>query len=292
MSTFFSSVLGNVIVTFSSLLLVTAFIRKISKDADEDLNPTKRDDIALYLMGLKESGIPIEWMPNFILVFDKFFGKKHFKINCFYKSAIISILMYIIVSFLLVGMQVNLDEHLFSYILLIGGLAILINIPIDYVSLLQTRIIIGLKLNTLAKIIIDNILTYIIFCTIPFVAFYAYAFITNKLNSENLTFQHFFSFYEMQALLIYDYLSNPEIEDASDLLGTQIFAVSLITTFTTTIWLWLHGLAEFTIKLLSPIPRITDWLDIEKSPIRSIGIIINLYIWLFGLVIIALKLTF
>ena len=57
--------------------------------ANSLLNPARKDEIALWLMGAQSDET---WARTFTSLFDAVFGERHFSMNCFIRSAIASLL--------------------------------------------------------------------------------------------------------------------------------------------------------------------------------------------------------
>ena len=62
------------------------------------------------------------------------------------------------------------------------------------------------------------------------------------------------------------------------------------TAFTTSIWLWLHGLAQLTIRSLNAFGSVFSWLNVKEKPIRAIGTTINVFVVTIGTVLFPLYL--
>lgn len=94
---FLSSVWGAAVIWFGGLWAIVLFIHKVTKNADDDLDPVKRKALSDDLEDAIAEN-PGDWVSDFTNVFDRFFGKKHLRLRCFYRSALISIFCFIILS--------------------------------------------------------------------------------------------------------------------------------------------------------------------------------------------------
>ena len=54
-----------------------------------------------------------------------------------------------------------------------------------------------------------------------------------------------------------------------------ILVISVLTTFTASLWLWLFGLAQLTIRLSRYTVQSVHFLNIEKAPFSAIGLVAN-----------------
>jgi hypothetical protein len=266
---------------FVSLLTITKFIRKITTIADEELNIKKKEKLSNHLLYLTKKTPDDSWLNYFNFLFDVIFGENHFSIKCFLISTSISLTTYFFLS---------LGTYLTTYCF---GLSItsflifafLINVIIDYISLLQTRIVLSLNISIIFKLLIDIILTVLI--TLVWISC-IYAIYLNSIGYFEL------SYFNFQGILIDIYNnfinfskslfriheeSNKEDLCSSGLQSQNLqITIFVLTSFTTSIWLWLHGLSHLIIRYLHFTKWISDWLNIEKAPIRSIGIFCNILI--------------
>jgi len=60
---FLSSAWSDAVFWFGGLVAITAFIRKVSKDAEDDLDPEKRQVLGLQLLKIEYRNT-ISWIPN------------------------------------------------------------------------------------------------------------------------------------------------------------------------------------------------------------------------------------
>lgn len=279
-----NSIWADIGIWMLFLNLICNFITKRCKEIESQLNPDKRDDIALSLMQVKQDGISISWIPNFSTVSDNFFGKKLFSFKSFLKSTIISLFFFIAASYVAqpyvyegfkaLDSSTRYDQMtLFVVTMLLIVAFAVINLVCDYISLVQTRLILRSNLSVIWKLILDAILTAaIIFLWI--------VFIVHAGSDDGIPFfQRAEHFLGSIGSAVFGELPK------EDFYISFFFFVPFITTFSTSIWMWLHGLSELVITLLSGIRPITKWLNVEEKPIRSIGTVINFLIWCIGLIL-------
>ncbi|RDE22498.1 hypothetical protein DV711_07825 [Motiliproteus coralliicola] len=261
-----SSAWSDAAIWFAGLWAILMFIRKVSKDADSELDPTKKELIAKRLMGVNENNIS-SWVPNFEFVFDRFFGKKHLAWKCFYRSSLISM---VLTSFLLVYSSVfdNRDDPVYLLFVFAIFISFFFNALIDYVSLLETRIILSLHISTFLKIIIDSMLTLIL--SVAWVSLLCWLFDFGP--GEN--------FSEKIEMIFNSLIGDSKFQD--DIVGIRII---ILTSYSTSVWLWLHGVAHMCVRGLSSISVIIKWLNVSESPLRAIGTTINLILFIFGVLL-------
>jgi hypothetical protein len=71
------------------------------------------------------------------------------------------------------------------------------------------------------------------------------------------------------------WFSSTETLFSDDYLGIRII---FATSFTTSAWLWLHGLSQLTIRALSGTGALMGYLNVENRPVRTIGNVVNVYL--------------
>ena len=247
------------------------FIRKCFKDMDDDLAPDKREELSNRLVRIRDQGIPSSWVADFTEVFDRFFSKRHLSWRCFLLSLLISFISFwvflIIFSVFIDDMDsfedlskniAKIDHRTLATIalgsLLINGLA-------DYVSLLETRLFLKSKLSIGVVLILDVIATLFI-----------------------VTFWLGFALYVSSPLDVSDIaIGMLSVRSAQD--DYVVMYVFILTTFTTSIWLWLHGISHATIKILKPTSAILAWTNVQEKPMLAIGRVAHVYIMAFSVLL-------
>lgn len=258
---------GQTVIWFGSLWAITLFIRKVSKDADADLDPEKKMILANRLSGLDQESFS-SWVPDFTLVFDRFFGSKHFAWRCFYRSTLISVITFISLNFIF-GRFDQISDTLEVLIA-----AFILNAIIDYISLLETRALLSRQIHISLKLILDAIFTFILSSIWFAVVFHVAINIGDGMMVVLERASDIFKLIKEFWLLL---PSKDHFLDF-DVLARAV----LLTGFTTSIWLWLHGLAQVSIRGLSSIPIIMSWLNVREAPLRAIGTTINIIVLFLG----------
>jgi hypothetical protein len=167
-------------------------------------------------------------------------------------------------------------------ILIVG---ILVNVPSDYIALLETRWIMRSSLRTSWKIVADFVLTYLI--SLGWLAFLLSLFLGPKIG-----FMTYWAIaldpIEVGAAIDYrNTTDSAEALFAAMFLDALIFYVFLSrivlgTSYVTSIWVWISGLADFFIRFLSRYQKVVDYLNIEEKPVRSLGLMISIFLFLVG----------
>lgn len=263
----FSSTWGFAIIWFGAMWALIGFVRKVSKDADDDLDPEKRKSFGEDLVRMTARDLD-SWIPEFTEVFDRFFGKKHLRWRCFYRSSLISMFTFVVLTTMLLLIEYDPEETLAEFLLFVLSavvFAALFNVFVDYLSLLETRILLNTRMPLSLKILVDVILTFLL--TLAWISFPIW--VLEELGG-----------YLQSVIYVWDAFTGTGNENV-----TEIVRVMIGTAFSTSIWLWLHGLAQFTIRILSTMAFIINWLNVKEKPLRAIGTTINIYVLLLGVVL-------
>lgn len=294
-------VTSSTLVWAAGLWGMLLFIKKATWDSDKHLNPLKRTELYENIACITKN--PELWVVNFNYLFDEFFGKKHFGLICFVKSTLISITLFTLVWFILDGTKNRLD------IIEVISIAAITNVFIDYASLLETRYILSLKLLFIYKLAVDLLLTlFIAFSwSLTVSVYFSITAMSGMISAmanpipepgsdiesihEPVLQEETIGFGDVINGISEFFSGLPEfimLHNQSSLnenIFLLIIVVSVITSFSTSIWLWLHGISHLTIKSFSASNYIMGWLDIKDKPLRSIGIVINVYIMILGIIV-------
>ncbi|MEM9012377.1 MAG: tetratricopeptide repeat protein [Pseudomonadota bacterium] len=217
------------------------------------LHPTSRDEIALWLMGAQtEEG----WSRSFISLFDAVFGERHLSWKCFVRSAIAS-LIAVAVIWLLMGRLGAIGPRLQAELSLgaVLALALIVNVAADYLSLLETRWLLG-QMHRFRSWPVQ-----------------ALVLIGDLLLSGAIIW-----------LAIYAYVSSPlytgEGESFAEILGVfSIFSVLFYSTFLTSVWTWAYILSTWVMRTVARL-RIARLLDVEGKPVAILGLILGSVVFL------------
>jgi hypothetical protein len=192
-------------------------------------------------------------------IFNLTFGEQHFSKKCLRRSAMATIIVYVMFAAVLFfeGHQFLLPKSvseiaLYFYLILYFGFA-----P-DYLSLGKTRVLLSMRPKT------RNIAFGFILVFVDILA--SAAIIAGTLF---ILFSPDFSIIKTTIDLYQD-----------DIIGlwtgkpTSVFSIMLFSTLFTSVWTILILLSTALLKLLAPVQRFTGWFfDVEKHPIQAIGIV-------------------
>ncbi len=267
-----NSTWSHAAVWFGALWAIYLFINKVSKDAEEVLNPEKMKALSDELLRIKDRDIS-SWVPDFTSVFDRFFGENHLSWRCFSRSLLISISVFSALLFLYIPDFIFQSKGTIDIFLFIIFLAAIFNVVLDYISLLETRIILTIPAPILVKIFLDAILTLLLTMS------WSVVVVTVSLLSVSKSAV----WSDISLDSIYLFWLGVFSNSSQD--GSKFYYIVIATSFTTSIWLWLHGLSFLAIRTLSNVQKFMGWLNVKETPLRAIGTTINLIVLTFGVLL-------
>jgi hypothetical protein len=263
--------------------------------ADGLISQQASDDLSSYLLDpRRERSIKTAylWPKIFIEFFDHIFGEKHLTFKCFYRSAIASITAVIICAAAIIivvekslagdGVHEILQAPIEVYIYL-SIFFISFNVLPDYISLLETRIVIDKIRKSKSAvmrffwIMLDVAATLFIFWIATYTSILILSNILPGIAAE--------SFFGMLELII-NSIWNP----ASDI-DNEILAIFLWTTFFTSIWVWLYVASQLVTRLISPLRKSVHFvqylLPIDTKPLLSVCMVMAVISCVFTWIILA-----
>ena len=257
--------------------------------ADDAFSKEFKEDVSLCLQCLDVKSSLQHWPGHFVALFDWWFGAKHLTWRCFWRSSVASLLSVALLTFIWRMLRPSEWDRVIGDIgfwLLIAFTAlgaVIYNLLADYISLIETRYIIG-RMSTgksctalLFFMVLDVVLT---------VAIFLFCFL--------LFGTLFVMFQSLSSIGIYDAIKRLFVDAPETLTfsgDNQNLAIYFYSTFFTSVWIWLYAISQVLIRSCTRIDwvvRILQYiLPLEDRPFRSIGIICSLiaccFFWVVGL---------
>lgn len=265
---------------------VTAFFWVLFERADKVAKPEVRKSISKFLRNLEFGRSLNEWPKNFCLVFDSIFGERHFSWKCIFRSALASIIsvwfLFGIFSLFCTKIAEMMANMIYiARLTLFFVLILIINVFFDYLSLLETRLILRqfgdqpTLLRIIAFLILDVVATVAII-TIPF---FSWPLIFGGFNSAIRAIKDFYS--------VWIWFKGTE----------PILAVFFYSTFFTSVWVWIYALVSIFVLILRKTERVwaflkNIFLDIENKPILAMGWIASMIVTIIFIISIPFKIFF
>lgn len=211
-----------------------------------------KDSIALWLMGT--SGSEESWSRTFCKIFDAVFGKRHFSLRCILPSILAS-LIAVMTLWLLIGTGAGYEARLeavpqFGAVLLVG---IVVNAGADYVSLLETRWLLG-RMDRLHHWVFQALL---LLADLIFTALIIWA-----------------ALWVFQRTGLYRQTMGGDGEDLGQvLLIFSPFAVFFYSTFVTSVWVWFYITSTWMMRILARLP-LHRIFDIAGRPVGVLSYVL------------------
>jgi hypothetical protein len=289
-----AEILGSVLVKAAGwvglISVVTLWIRNITKDFDDDLSPETRERLVEQLR--INTAPNAAWMIIFQQLFTNVFGSRHFSWLCFRRSVAISASTFVLLgigfgTFIIDTSGLNKVGPFWPYIMWAVWLTFLIIVGIvyngllDYVSLLKARLIIRSSQPIPIKILLEILLTAIIIRAGFFVLIFLlmYSGLSVSIDAAKVADTHTAS-----SVLILFILFMLQFAKFPPFFGTVAF-VMFATSYTVSVWVIINALSAWVIRL---VPALFSALNVAQKPVRALGVVSILFIWLFGLSVAAI----
>lgn len=275
-------------------------VKLLFSSIEESLTKKAKSNLADWLENLKTPNTIIALPTNFKMMLQRLFGDDYFTLKAFKVSSLFSLIAVFLISAIYFSINPYSIKKFtniwgaFGYIIFYG---LLINIIADFISLCQTRKIIGLMeghrfLGIGVLFLVDIIVTYVVFVLFVFIGFslgYFFAIIEYNIYNwlghpiENKV-ENFTTFYNYIKIAL-----SGTIPKAFSFKHQQfLLPVFLYTTFTTTIWMFLYSISCQFLILSQKVDRIwkiiNRFFSIRKKPVGSIGTIAVIILTIFFLV--------
>ncbi|MBW2608079.1 MAG: hypothetical protein JRD05_10640 [Deltaproteobacteria bacterium] len=268
---------GFITYIVSWLGVITGIFTLFEK-ASDSLKEESRVAISQWLMNVGMQGGQPKWPTLFAATFDSVFTKRHLSWSCFWRSSLASVFAVILIALLLNSLGIVTDiyetiseEGIGAVLFALLFCCIVFNIIPDYISLLETRIVINWmsKKNTflhiLVLLLLDIVATNIIFFVITFMLL------------SLLTLLPGFDLVMTIKKGLNMYIQGLTLSGKDKNMGIFIYS-----TFFTSIWVWLYAFSGLCVGIVNKSKSVLEFfkkhLAIEDRPLRSMGFVIVLII--------------
>lgn len=255
--------------------------------AEHVTKPKIKRGISRWLQNQGHGDAVRNWPDAFIRVFDQIFGEKHLSWKCFRRSCLASVAGVVILSVFALDAQFwdELPETPAPWLKLILMVltAVFVNLIPDYLSLLETRYLLSLMRQTdspIARVLIlvlDLLATWYAFFFFLLVLYLGAGLLTGDPDAQlQGTEWLILPIFPFGALWM-------TVTDATQLWGAPeatFFAILIGSTFLTSAWLWLYlagaGALKLARRMRKGTIRAVSVFDVDRQPLRSIGMVCNL----------------
>jgi len=252
-----------------------------------------KKDISKWLKNIDPDEPVKNWPEQFAAVFDRLFGEKHLTWKCFVRSSFASIIAVFLMTLIwgvlrsddFVGYFTStpLTHVLIRFVFWI----LLFNLLADYVSLLETRLVIRFMKSSRLSKILGLATDFILTAGIYFIGFIVGSIISgvvieilyeSLVDWEPTSRNEILSFETL--LSVFFPLGQGGLNEMIQLKCTDHqlpFGIYFYSTFFTSLWLWLYVISGFTVKLTQKLNISLNWLkkylDIDQKPLRSMALV-------------------
>lgn len=223
------------------------------------------------------------WSESFAALFDRIFGRKHLSWHCFRRSSVASIVFVGVVALVYTALFPDVASTE-AYLWLVP-LAVTINLLADYLSLLETRLLLRWIGAGSAWYGVVMLLTFDVFATGAI--WWVTANAMPELISEIISFTRGGGWDligpagQSWGLREWAFWMWSRAQEALSLPPADgeawTIQVLFLSTFFTSVWLWLHTLtlsvSAFLLRMNSGVGFLLGVTDVERQPFRSMGFV-------------------
>ena len=241
---------------------------------DDGLSQDAREQLGRRLKTVAQPYSGASWPKLFVGVFDTVFSRHHLSLACFTRSFAASVIA--VFCMLLIWASIQYDgftqyfDSVTSFDIAFFVVFFLIfNAVPDFLSLLETRLLINVMAGTRNVLLLvlvlafDLVITGVIFLFVMFVFFFDAPL--GGVDDSSLTWSLLIERLQLGLTFSSKHPWEPPL------------GIFFYSTFFTSFWLWLFGLtygALLLIRQMSVVIRFVSWLlPIGTKPIRSIGVV-------------------
>ncbi|MEL7106245.1 MAG: tetratricopeptide repeat protein [Pseudomonadota bacterium] len=245
--------LEDITAAFGWQLTLAAFFFLMTNFALGLMSREKKDTLALWLMG---AGTEDNWSRSFLDLFDALFGERHLSARCLIRSCIASGVSVSLIWGLMIWSgtldRVAFGSLGFANALMIG---VAVNFIADYVSLLETRYLLGRvpKLKRVSAqalvLLIDLVITGAIILLAIWLVQRSGLFVVERADVLSVG------------------------------LAFSIYSAPFYSTFLTSVWTWVYILSTWVIRGFARL-RLADWIDVEHRPTLIVSLILSGFVLL------------
>lgn len=244
--------------------------------AEKSLSDTSRQQLREIFKF--DAGSALKSLPSsFASLFDYIFGDNHWTPKCLAASTLFSFVGVLVITSLALSLDLlninafgSLMEWLPAFLLIfVTGIAY--NVIPDYVSLLETRWLVGkvqATKNLVLVLLLDLVLSFVLFIVWVWLLFVVPPLLLDITNPPVLT---------LEWVLGMMTFTGTDTGKGNSFTTGGVFGIFFYSTFITSIWLWLYAIAvlisRVLLKMNSGLGHVLKATDVETQPFRSLGFV-------------------
>jgi len=225
--------------------------------AEQTLSDETRRTVAARLREA-DARVAIESIPSqFALLFDRVFGERHLSWRCFKRSSVASLVAAAVSALVISPVwtrmmfgDVPLETDVLSWVAAGAAVAVLINLVVDYLSLLETRLVLR-YIESSGWLLLGLVADFVVTALIGWVVWGA----------------------------VFRFVWEP-VSDTANIVSVSVLSsvfIGFLSTFMTSVWLWLFAgsvpLSRLLLGMNSGVGFLLRVTDIERQPFRSMGFV-------------------
>jgi serine/threonine protein kinase len=252
------------------------------REGEKLMSGESRAQVTDWLLRENFADRPANWPSTFVDLFDAVFTENHLSWTCFRRSALTSML---VLSVLFAGFSgfglITLPTSLLGWaeITALLGIPIALNVVIDYISLFETRWVLG-RMSASDRIpvhvmylVVDLVLTALcIILPVSILQVFGLGLMTEfSMWSSAFWYQLYSAILNMTELFV---------TFTGEYLGEipRVMSVMLLSTLFTSVWGWLYAGAGLILRITHPVLASLDWLkrhlNVETHPVHAMGMLL------------------
>lgn len=271
---------------FATGILIFGFVAGVCWKANDVISNTLKEAISDLVLGRRSIKEFDHWLLVVTTFFEIWFGKRHISLRCVVYSCITSlcslflfVTIHVLLNLNFIVENIQILKSSFYAILLLLSFGALMNLVPDYISLLETRLILE-KINA-SRCSISKILFYLIFdFVLTSLIFWIYfilivaSFVILFTNNRSIL-DAFYIGIPRWASIVDAYNFNQDRDS-----GINI-GVFLYTTCVTSIWIWIFISLSAVVLVLKKIDAIRRpfelFLNFRGEPVKSLGVVLGIF---------------
>jgi serine/threonine protein kinase len=276
----------EILAFFGTWMAVCVGVVGLFREGEKVMSAESRAAVSDWLLEENFAERHSNWPGTFVALFDALFTREHLSWTCFRRSAITSVLVVTVLfaGFAAVGLiTIPTTVTDLAEIAVLLGLPVALNIVIDYVSLFETRWVLGQMSATdhtaehVGYLGLDLVLTALcVVLPVSVLQIFGLGVMT-EFSAWTAAF-----WYQLGSALLN--MMELFVTVTAEGLGEipRVMSVMLFSTMFTSVWVWLYAAAGGVLRTFRPVLESLDWLkrhlNVESRPVHAMGMFLALLI--------------
>lgn len=276
----------EVLAFFGTWMAVCVGVMGLFREGEKVMSAESRVAVSDWLLQENFADRHANWPGTFVALFDALYTRDHLSWTCFRRSAVTSVLVVTVLfagfaAFGLITLPTTLSD--LAEIAVLLGLPVALNIMIDYVSLFETRWVLGQMSATdytaehVGYLGVDLVLTALcVILPVSVLQIFGLGVMT-EFSAWTSAF-----WYQLGSALLN--MMELFVKTTAEGLGEipRVMSVMLYSTMFTSVWVWCYALAGGVLRVFQPVLESLDWLkrhlNVEARPVHAMGMLLALLI--------------